>query len=101
MTRMQRCLVNVALAAGLAAAAACAAPAANPADLPGACADLTALELIDMRIGSAEHVPAGDVPAHCRVRGVIETEINFELLLPDDWNGRFLMGGGGDRKSVV
>jgi feruloyl esterase len=31
------------------------------------------------------------------VAGVIETEINFELLLPDaaDWNGRFLMGGGG------
>ena len=35
------------------------------------------------------------MPAHCRVTGVIETEINFELLLPDDWNGRFLMGGGG------
>ena len=92
MSRIQRCSVNGAVAAALAAAAACAAPAANSAD---ACADLTALELIDLRIGAAEHVADGEAPAHCRVTGVIETEINFELLLPDDWNGRFLMGGGG------
>ena len=32
---------------------------------------------------------------HCRVEGVIGTEIGFEVLLPDDWNGKFLMGGGG------
>jgi len=31
----------------------------------------------------------------CRVMGTISTEINFELLLPQQWNGRFLMGGGG------
>ena len=36
-------------------------------------------------------------PIHCRVRGTIDTEIRFELLLPlpADWNGRFIMGGGG------
>ena len=33
--------------------------------------------------------------AHCRVAGVIGTEIKFSLLLPDDWNHKFLMGGGG------
>ena len=32
---------------------------------------------------------------HCRVTGVIGPEIRFELLLPDDWNGKFAMGGGG------
>ena len=32
---------------------------------------------------------------HCRVVGVIGTETGFELLLPDDWNGKFVMGGGG------
>ena len=89
----QRCLVNGAVAAGLAVAAACAAPAAEP---EGRCAALATLDLVDLRIGSAEHVPEAEgVPGHCRVTGVIETEINFELLLPDDWNGRFLMGGGG------
>ena len=33
--------------------------------------------------------------AHCRVTGVIGTEIRFSLLLPDTWNGKFMMGGGG------
>jgi feruloyl esterase len=32
---------------------------------------------------------------HCKVLGVIGTEIGFELRLPDDWNGKFIMGGGG------
>ena len=31
----------------------------------------------------------------CKVTGVIGTETNFELLLPDGWNGKFVMGGGG------
>jgi feruloyl esterase len=29
------------------------------------------------------------------VAGVIGTETNFELLLPEKWNGKFVMGGGG------
>jgi feruloyl esterase len=37
---------------------------------------------------------AAPVP-HCFVSGVIGTETNFELLLPDAWNGKFVMGGGG------
>jgi feruloyl esterase len=32
---------------------------------------------------------------HCRVVGIIGTETNFELLLPNAWNGKFVMGGGG------
>lgn len=93
MSRSLRQLLHAAIAAGLAAAAACAAPADSTTD---ACAALATSGRQDVRIGTAERVPAaGDVPAHCRVQGTIETEINFELLLPDDWNGRFLMGGGG------
>ena len=93
MSRFQRQLVNVVVAAGLATAAACTTPAAGPAD---ACTGLAAQQLFDLHIGAAEPVPAeAGLPAHCKVTGTIETEINFELLLPDDWNGRFLMGGGG------
>ena len=76
------------------------------------CAALTELQLPDIRIeGSAasrgeepqaENLPAGvasrsaraTVP-HCKVTGVVGSEIRFEVLLPDDWNGKFLMGGGG------
>ena len=39
--------------------------------------------------------PARSRVAHCRVAGVIGTEIRFSLLMPDDWNHKFLMGGGG------
>src|SRR6185295_5095574 len=33
--------------------------------------------------------------AHCEVTGVIGREIGFKVLLPDEWNGRFAMGGAG------
>ena len=62
------------------------------------CAELVSLELPDVTILSTEEVaPAVDLPAHCKVSGFIETEINFEVLLPEiaDWNGKFVMGGGG------
>jgi hypothetical protein len=36
-----------------------------------------------------------DLAPHCKVAGVIGTETRFELLLPDTWNGKFVMGGGG------
>ena len=50
-------------------------------------------ELPDVKLTSVTHetVP---VP-HCKMAGVIGTETNFELLLPDSWNGKFVMGGGG------
>ena len=90
----------VAMAAS--AAIACAGAAGGSADadtpLPPAerCAALASFDLIDMRITLAESVAAGEQgPAHCAVTGVLEAEINFEMLLPDDWNGRFMMGGGG------
>ena len=77
------------------------------------CSGLDQLILPDIRIRSAvpsegeeaeDAAPLPDgVPSrqreavvpHCKVDGTIGDEINFELLLPDDWNGKFLMGGGG------
>ena len=65
------------------------------------CQALTALRLPDLRVSSAEHVEAngsaaGQVhAAHCHVSGTIGSEIGFGLWLPDGWNGRFLMTGGG------
>ncbi len=37
------------------------------------------------------------MPAHCRVRGVVNRAIRFEVTLPEDWNGRMMftaVGGG-------
>jgi feruloyl esterase len=48
----------------------------------------------DLPDGVASGSPKAMVP-HCKVEGVVGSEIRFEVLLPDDWNGKFLMGGGG------
>jgi len=56
------------------------------------------MTLPDARITSAEAVaakPDGIPVPHCKVLGVIGAEIRFQVLLPDGWNGRFLMGGNG------
>ena len=54
------------------------------------CAGLRQLANDDYTIVNAQH--AG---AYCFVEGVIPNTIRFWLWLPDDWNGRFVMRGGG------
>jgi feruloyl esterase len=50
-------------------------------------------QLPDVTITSVTH-ETHPTP-HCKVAGVIGPEIHFELLLPEKWNGKFVMGGGG------
>jgi hypothetical protein len=56
-------------------------------------------DLPDVRLTSITEETA-PVP-HCKVAGVIGTETHFELLLPEAWNGKFAMGGGGGFGGVV
>ena len=57
------------------------------------CAKESMLSLPDVTITT---VTKEEAPApHCKVAGVIGPEIHFELLLPEQWNGKFVMGGGG------
>ena len=68
-------------------------------------AEIKQLRLPDVRITSAiHHEGSNDANAtgrdqvsvaHVEVEGVIGGTIQFELLLPDKWNSRFVMGGGG------
>ncbi len=63
---------------------------------PVSAGDESASPEYDVQILATEPLAADDsLPAHCKVTGVIGPEINFDLLLPEDWNGKFLMGGGG------
>ena len=85
------------------------AHAGGPANEPGhpstalslptpTCDDLTTVTWSGFVLDDVAAIEATPTdPAHCRVRGTIDTEIHFELLLPlpAEWNGRFLMGGGG------
>jgi feruloyl esterase len=72
------------------------------------CAQLQKLQIPDVTINKVESLPRdtmkSDVPwlpsaivsvAFCRVKGTISKEIAFELLVPNNWNGRFLMSGNG------
>jgi len=92
---------------------------AASADPSKACASLTSFRApgFDMAITQAAEVPAGPVPAipfgppfsgalpaYCRVDGIIDPRtgedrkgyaIGFALAMPVNWNGRFLMQGGG------
>ncbi|MCP5433450.1 MAG: tannase/feruloyl esterase family alpha/beta hydrolase [Alphaproteobacteria bacterium] len=78
---------------GGAAVLAVAAAAFGPARAAEPCDRLRDLALPDVRIAAAEEI-AAPVP-HCKATGVIGREINFAVWLPDVWNGKFMMGGGG------
>ena len=41
------------------------------------------------------------LPAHCRVRGVVNRAIRFEVTLPDDWNGRFMFTAVGGNAGYI
>jgi len=63
------------------------------------CEKLTELRIPDVKITEAVTVSAGS--SHCKVSGFIGKEINFELLLPFEWNGIYIMGGGGGFVGIV
>ena len=61
-----------------------------------ACAALQSQTTYDYAILSASVVPAaGETPEYCRVLGLIQPEIRFEVSLPAAWNGRLYMFGNG------
>ena len=69
---------------------------------PPSCEELVSWNTGGVQITASKSVPSGDAgPAHCKVSGVADGAIQFELLLPEEWNGRFLMGGGGGPKPTA
>src|SRR5271157_3521897 len=90
----------------------------------GSCSNLMQFKAPGVEISKAAPIAAGTtepnpwgpghsapLPTYCRVEGVInrrtgvggeEFGINFALAMPDQWNGDFLMqGGGGGNGSVM
>jgi hypothetical protein len=83
------------------------------------CADLTKFQLsgFALTITKAEQVPAAPkteqssaLPPYCRADGIIDPRtgaegkhyaIGFAVVLPDNWNGRFLFQGGGALNGTI
>ncbi len=87
------------------------------------CSGLTTFKAPNVEITKAAAVPAGTteekpwgqgrtaaLPGYCRVEGIMnrrtgvggeEFGITFALNLPENWNGDFLMQGGGGRNGIV
>ena len=65
------------------------------------CAGALRIALPDAHITAATAVPSNDSlralgrQPYCRVEATVDAETHIVALLPDDWNGRFLMGGAG------
>lgn len=60
------------------------------------CAGLLSLTDASLSVVTSEVIEATSrLPAHCRVHGFILPNVNFELKLPADWNGKFFMVGNG------
>ncbi len=58
-----------------------------------ACANVGELSLPDLTIDKLESL---DEPVpHCKLTGKLGREIGLSVWLPVDWNGKFIMGGGG------
>ena len=87
---------------------------AIPAAAQQPCNKLAQLALPNTTIKSAEQIAAGPfllpggrgggspvLPAFCRVIGMIRPEVNFEVWLPAQWNGKFLMVGNGGLAGTI
>src|ERR1039458_2548576 len=60
------------------------------------CADLRSLTSNQITVAVAQSLPeTPQAPAHCRVFGQVLPQVGFEVRMPADWNGRFVMIGNG------
>jgi tannase/feruloyl esterase len=61
-----------------------------------ACASLVSLTGYEFSVTTATLVSSSTAaPEHCRVVGLIQPEVRFEVDLPAEWNGRLYMFGNG------
>jgi feruloyl esterase len=98
-------------------------PPAERAAAPGACTAAIAgalgegVEITSAALQAAGPAPGAPgapagalLPAHCRIEGIVDRRqgaggkeygIRFAIALPQDWNGRFLLQGGGGLNGSV
>ena len=77
------------------------------AEAPGVSAQDACNALNGKTVGGAPSVSAvavaasGATPTYCKVAGTIAPSLNFEMRLPDSWNGKLHYGGGGGYNGAI
>ena len=72
-----------------------AAPVAPVVTAQQACAALSGKTIAGATLAAVAVPASGAVPTYCKVTGTIAPSLNFEMRLPDAWNGKLYYGGGG------
>ena len=60
-----------------------------------ACAKLSGKTIGGAPLAAVVVRQEGAAPAYCKVNGTIAPSLNFEIRMPEDWNGKLYYAGGG------
>jgi hypothetical protein len=66
-----------------------------------ACDALDGKAIAGATLTAAAVAASGAVPTYCKVSGNIAPSLNFEMRLPQTWNGKLHYGGGGGYNGVI
>ena len=67
-----------------------------------ACAALSGKTLAGATVSAAATVAAsGAAPSYCKVNATIAPQLNLEMRLPEQWNGKLYYGGGGGYNGAI
>lgn len=70
-------------------------PVAQAVTAQAACTSLSGRTVNGSTLTATTVSASGGVPTYCKVNGTIAPALNFEMRLPDAWNGKLYYGGGG------
>jgi len=92
-----------ALAAGTASLlmSACGGSASPVVTAQTACARLSGKAIGGATLTTAVIPAGGTVPMYCKVKGTLAPALNFEIRLPDAWNGKLYYAGGGGYDGII
>jgi feruloyl esterase len=84
-------------------------PAAQPVSPPPApavtaqkaCGELNGKTVAGAALTAAMQNAAAGVPAYCKVTGTIAPALNFQISLPEAWNGKLYYQGGGGYNGAI
>jgi Tannase and feruloyl esterase len=74
---------------------------APPPNAEQACSILSGKTIGGATLTAAAVPASGAVPTYCKVNGTLAPMLNFEIRLPDAWNGKLHYAGGGGYNGAI